>query len=54
MATNTFIPDGSANYDSWKDRIMTILEENDHDDLVLNAIEEPTSNDGRVSFKKKK
>ena len=29
------------------------LEENDLDDLVLNAIEEPTSNAGRIAFNKK-
>ena len=50
MATNTFRPEekleGSANYNSWKARLTNILEENDLDDLVLNTIEEPTSNDG--------
>ena len=32
---------------------MATLEENDLDDLVLNTIEEPTSNAGRIAFKKK-
>ena len=58
MATNIFEPEerleGSANYNSWKAGIMDTLEENDLDDLVLNATEEPTSNAGRISFKKKK
>ena len=48
MATNIFEPEerleGSANYNSWKAGIMDTLEENDLDDLVLNATEEPTSN----------
>ena len=29
------------------------MEENDLDDLVLNTIEEPTSNAGRIAYKKK-
>ena len=48
MATNIFgleeRLEGSANYNSWKPRLMDTLEENDLDDLVLNATEEPTSN----------
>ena len=32
---------------------MATLEENDLDDLVLNDMEEPTTNAARVSFKKK-
>ena len=44
---------GSANYNSWKARLIATLEENDLDDLVLNDMEEPTSNVARVAFKKK-
>ena len=32
---------------------MATLEENDLDDLVINAMEEPTSNAGTIAFKKK-
>ena len=57
MATNTFRLEqkleGLANYNSWKARLTAILEENDLDDLVFNTIEEPTSNGGRIAFKKK-
>ena len=57
MASNTFRPEeileGSANYNSWKARLMATLEENDLDDLVINAMDEPTSNAGRIAFKKK-
>ena len=57
MATNIFRPkeklEGSGNYNSWKARLTTILEENDPDDLVFNTIEEPTSNAGKIAFKKK-
>ena len=57
MATNIFRPEeklqGSANYNSWKARLTTILEENDLDDIVFNIIEEPTSNASWVAFKKK-
>ena len=57
MAINIFRPEeklqGSANYNSWKARLTTILEENDLDDIVFNINEEPTSNAGRVAYKKK-
>ena len=57
MATNTFRPkeklEGSSNYNSRKVRLTAILEENNLDDLVFNTIEEPTSNAGRITFKKK-
>ena len=57
MTSNTFRPkerlEGSANYNSWKARLMATLQENDLDDLVINAMEEPTSNAGRIAFKKK-
>ena len=57
MAINIFRPkeklQGSTNYNSWKARLTTILEENDLDDIVFNVIEEPTSNAGRLAYKKK-
>ena len=45
--------EGSANYNSWKARLMATLEENALNDLVINTIEEPTTNVGRTTFKKK-
>ena len=55
MATNTFRPEekleGSTNYNSWKAKLTTILEENDLDDLVFNTIEEPTANASGIAFK---
>ena len=57
MVINIFRPEeklqGSANYNSWKARLKTILEENDLDDIVFNVTEEPTSNAGRLAYKKK-
>ena len=57
MAVNIFRPEeklqGSANYNSWKARLTAILEENDLDDIVFNVIEEPTSNVGRLAYKRK-
>ena len=44
---------GSANYNSWKVKLTAILEENDLDDVVFNVIEEPTSNTGRLAYKRK-
>ena len=57
MAVNIFRPEeklqGSTNYNSWKARLTAILEENDLDDIVFNVSEEPTSNAGRLAYKKK-
>ena len=57
MAVNVFRPEeklyGSANYNSWKAMLTAILEENDLDDIVFNVIEEPTSNVGRIAYKRK-
>ena len=57
MAVNIFKPkeklQGSANYNSWKARLTAILEENDLDDIVFNVSEEPTSNVGRLDYKRK-
>ena len=57
MSTVGFKPEeklsGSANFNSQKDRLTTILNENDLDDIILNATEEPTTNDGRLTYKRK-
>ena len=57
MATNGFKPKeklyGYANFNSWKATLTSILDENDLDDIVLNVIEEPTTNAGRLSHKRK-
>ena len=57
MAVNVFRLEeklcGSTNYNSWKARLIAILEENDLDDIVFNVIEEPTSNVGKLAYKRK-
>ena len=57
MAVNIFRPkeklQGSANYNSWKAKSIAILEENDLDDFVFNVNEEPTSNAGRLAYKRR-
>ena len=57
MATNGFKPEeklyGSANFKSWKARLTALLDETDLDDIVFNVIEEPTTNDGRLAYKRK-
>ena len=57
MATNGFKPEeklyGSTNFNSWKARLTTILDENDLDDIVLNVTKEATTNVGRLSYKRK-
>ena len=44
---------GSTNFNSWKARLTTILDENDLDDIVLNVTEEKTTNAGRLAYKRK-
>ena len=57
MATNGFKPEeklyGSANFNSQKGKLTAILDENDLDDIVLNVTEEPTTNAGRLAYKRK-
>ena len=57
MATNGFKPEenlyASSNFNSWKARLTTILYENDLDEIVLNVTEEPTTNAGRLAYKRK-
>ena len=57
MAVYAFKPEkklyGSANFNSWKARLTAILDENDLDDIVLNVTEEPTTNAGRLAYKRK-
>ena len=57
MATNGFKPEeklyGSTNFNSWKAMLTTILDENELDDIVLNVTEEPTTNVGRLAYKRK-
>ena len=44
---------GSANFNSWKAKLTTILDETDLDDIVFNVIEEPTTKAGRLAYKRK-
>ena len=45
--------EGASNFNAWKARVLNILEESDLDDLVTRVVEEPTTAQGRVAFKKK-
>ena len=44
--------DGSSNFNNWKARVITILEEHDLDHYVTTIMAEPTSSTGRASFKR--
>ena len=44
--------DGSSKFNNWKERVMEILEENDIDHYVTNVVEEPSTNSGRIAFKR--
>ena len=44
--------EGASNFNVWKARVLNILEEHDLDNFVFNAVEEPTTNAGRTTFKK--
>ena len=45
--------EGPSNLNAWKARVLNILEESDLDDLVTRVVEEPTTAQGRATFKKK-
>ena len=45
--------EGSSNFNARKDRVLNILEESDLDYLVTRVVEEPTTTQGRATFKKK-
>jgi hypothetical protein len=44
--------EGASNFNVWKLRVMNILQELELDHFVTNFVEEPTSNVGRVAFKR--
>ena len=43
---------GTSNFNTWKERVLNILEEHDLDSLVTTMVEEPTTNEGEINFKK--
>jgi len=45
--------EGAMKFNSWKARVVNILEESDLDELVTRVVEEPVSNVGRESYKKR-
>ena len=44
---------GSSNFTSWKTRVVNAFVEFDLEDIVTREVEEPTSNVGRTTFRKK-
>ena len=46
--------EGASNFNTWKGRVLNILEESDLDDLVTRVVEEPTTAHGRAAFKRSK
>jgi hypothetical protein len=44
--------EGVSNFNVWKAKELSILEEYDLDNYVINIVEEPTANAGRTTFKK--
>ena len=45
--------EGASNFNAWKASVFNILEEGDLDELVTRVMKEPTSNEGRSSYKKR-
>ena len=43
---------GTSNFNTWKERVFNILEEDDLDSFVTSMIEDPTTNAGRTNYKK--
>ena len=46
------ILEGTSNFNTWKVRVINILEEHDLDSFVTSVIEYPTTNAGRTNYKK--
>ena len=44
--------EGTTNFNTWKARVINILEKHDLDSFVTAVIEEPTTNAGRTNYKK--
>ena len=44
--------EGTSNFNTWKARVLNILEEHNLDGYVSIVIEIPTTNEGRINFKK--
>ena len=45
--------EGVSNFNAWKTRVVNILEKNDLDELLTSVVEEPTTTQGRTTFKEK-
>ena len=43
---------GTSNFNTWKETVINILEENDIDSFVTYVIKEATTNAGRKNYKK--
>ena len=37
--------EGTSNFNTWKERVLNILEEHDLDSFVTTVVEEPTTNE---------
>ena len=44
--------EGALNFNTWKARVMNLLEEYDLDGYVTSIVEEPSSNAGRPAYKR--
>ena len=46
--------EGNSNFNTWKENVLNILEEHVLDTYVSTMVEDPTTNVGKVNFKKNK
>ena len=46
--------EGTSNFNTWKERVLNILEEHDLDSFATTMVEEPTTNERRIKFNKNK
>ena len=44
--------EGTPNFNTWRERVLNILEEHDLDSFVTYVIEDATTNEGRSNYKK--
>ena len=44
--------EGTSNFNTWKARVLNLLEENDIDSFMNSVVEEPTTNAARINYNK--
>ena len=44
--------EGTSNFNTWKERVLNLLEEHDIDSFINFVVEDPTANEKIINYKK--